>query len=410
MKHNALTDRKIASLNTTGRYSDGRGLWLQVSKWGTKSWILRYVGFDGRQRQMGLGSVHDVSLAVARQRAKKAREALSDPDSPIDPVEARRQKREQARIEAAKRITFKTCCEKYIAANEAEWKNDKHKYQWRQTLLGDYCKPLRDLPVDAIDTALVLKVLDPIWDTKRETAVRLRGRIERVLAWATVREYRKGDNPARWQGHLREALNRNGRKIEHHAALPYAELPAFMGELRGKDTASGKALEFTILTAARTGETIGATWDEIDLTAKLWTIPGERMKKGKTHIVPLSDRAVEILSKLPREKGNDHVFVGGKAGAGLSNMAMLELLKDMRPGLTVHGFRSTFSDWAGDRTNFDRQTREFALAHGLTDKTEASYRHMTAVEKRRKLMDAWAKYCASKPVAASNVTPIRARA
>jgi integrase len=402
---NRLDARTIANLSETGRYADGAGLWLQVSQWGTKSWILRYVGLDGKQRQMGLGPLHTVGLKDARERAKKARLAILDGG---DPVTERQQKREQARIEAAKRVTFKECAEKYIAANEAEWKNDKHKYQWRQTLLGDYCKPLHDLPVSAIDTALVLKVLDPIWDTKRETAVRLRGRIERVLAWATVREYRKGDNPARWQGHLREALNRNGRKIEHHAALPYAELPAFMQEVRSKDTVSGKALEFTILAAARTGETIGATWPEIDLTAKLWTIPAERMKKGKTHIVPLPDRVVDILSKLPRE--GEYVFPGGKEGKPLSNMAMLELLKDLRPGLTVHGFRSTFSDWAGDQTNFDRQTREFALAHGLTDKTEASYRHMTAVEKRRKLMDAWAKYCASKPVAAGNVTPIRARA
>ncbi|MPZ58744.1 MAG: DUF4102 domain-containing protein [Rhizobiales bacterium] len=403
---------EVGRMTEPGRYRCGDNLWLQVTptvdgKGVSKSWLLRYT-INEQARQMGLGSLRLFTLKEARERARKFRQLLADG---IDPIQAKHDQRAKAKVERAKRKTFQQCAERYIAAHEQHWKNEKHRHQWRQTLLGDYCKPIADLPVNAIDTALVLKCLDPIWDTKRETAVRLRGRIERVLAWATVRGYRKGDNPGRWGGHLQEALNRNGRVIEHHAAMAYADLPAFMAELRQRDSVSAKALEFTILTAARTGETIGATWDEIDLTTKLWTVPGARMKKGKTHIVPLTDRAIAILTPLPREDGNDHVFVGGKVDSGLSNMAMLELLKDMRPGLTVHGFRSSFSDWAGDRTNFDRETREFSLAHGLTDKTEASYRHMTAVEKRRKLMDSWARYCTSKPVVigSDNVRAIRGR-
>jgi integrase len=371
---------------------------------GTRAaWAFRYF-VNGKPHWHGLGPTDVVTLAEAREKVIAARKLVLDGG---DPIAAKRERRIAAKVEAAKTVTFQDAAEKYVAANESSWKNEKHRQQWVNTLKSYAFPTLGPLPVSAIDTPLILKVLDPIWDTKRETAMRLRGRIERVLAWATVRGYRSGDNPARWQGHLREALNRNGKTVEHHAALPYGELPAFMAELRCRDSVSARALEFTILTAARTGETVGATDSEIDLGQKLWTVPGDRMKKGKTHIVPLPDRAIEILNDLPREDDNPFVFIGAKKGVGLSNAAMMELLKGIRPGLTVHGFRSTFSDWAGDCTNFDRQTREFALAHGLTDKTEASYRHMTAVEKRRKLMDAWAKYCASRPATGDNVTPLR---
>jgi integrase len=409
MNHNRLTDRKIASLNTTGRYSDGHGLWLQVSKWGTKSWILRYVGLDGKPRQMGLGPLHTVSLADARKRAKTARLKAYDPDNPIDPVEERRRRREQARAEAARRVTFKECCERYIAANETEWKNEKHRWQWRQTLT-QYCKPIADLPVSAIDTAMVVKCLQPIWNTKRETAVRLRGRIERVLAWATVSGFRQGDNPARWAGHLKEVFGSSARRVEHHAALPYAELPQFMSDLRQRDSVSARALEFLTLTASRTGEVIGATWDEVDLDEKVWTIPAERMKAGKQHRVPLTGRTLAILKSLPREKGNPHLFVGGKAGAPLSNMAMAELMKDMRPGFTPHGMRSTFRDWAADRTNYPKEIPEAALAHKVPDAVVAAYRRTTFFDKRRGLMEAWASYCASKPATGGdNVRPMRQR-
>jgi integrase len=259
-----------------------------------------------------------------------------------------------------------------------------------------------------VDTGLVLKVLEPVWLKMPETASRLRGRIEAVLGWATVHGYRTGDNPARLRGHLGEVLPKKSkiRPVQHQPALPYQETAAFMAELRSKAGIGARALEFTILTAARTGEVIGATWAEIDIETKVWTVPADRMKMGKAHSVPLSDRAVEILKALPREHGNDHVFIGGRKGAGLSNMAMLKLMKGMRPGLTVHGFRSTFRDWAGECTNFPREIAEAALAHTLSSDTEAAYRRGTALEKRRKMMTAWAGYC-SRPVAVGgDVIPI----
>jgi integrase len=387
---NKLTPLAIKNAKEPGLYGDGHGLYLQVSQFGTKSWLYRFQR-DGVARKMGLGALHTVSLADARERAADARRVLLDG---IDPIEARRQRRAANKLEAAKAITFKQCAEKYIAAQAAGWRNGKHAMQWTATL-ATYAYPIiGDLPVAAIDTGLVLKVIEPIWNTKSETASRVRGRIESVLNWAKVREYRLGDNPARWRGHLDNVLPRRSKvqKVKHHPALPYAEIPAFMGELRDRQDVSARALEFTILTAARTGEVIGARWSEIE--GKVWTIPAERMKGGKEHQVPLTKRVLAILDSVPRE--GSFVFPGARAGKALSNMAMLELLRGMRSaGSTVHGFRSSFRDWAAERTNYPDFVVEKALAHVVADKVEAAYRRGDLFEKRRRLMDDWSAYCAS---------------
>ena len=386
--NNKLTPLAIKNASKPGLYGDGLGLYLQVSSFGTKSWLFRFMR-DGVARKMGLGAVHTVTLAHARQRAAQARLELIDD---LDPIETRKTKRTAARVHAAKVITFCECAEKYIASNEAGWRNEKHRAQWRSTLATYAYPEFGHLPVSAVDTGLVLKAVEPIWATKAETASRLRGRIEAVLNWATVREYRTGENPARWRGHLQNALGRRAttQKPKHFDAVPYAEMPAYMDELRAREGLSARALEFTILTGVRTSEAIGATWKEIDLDAKVWTVPGVRMKAGKDHRVPLSDRVVELLQQLPRDDGG-HVFPGGRAGRPLSNMAMLELLRGMRA--TVHGFRSSFRDWAAERTAHPNHVVEAALAHTIGNKVEAAYRRGDLFEKRSRLMADWARYC-----------------
>jgi integrase len=315
---NRLTTAAVKS--ATRDTCDGYGLWLQVSSYDTKSWLFRYM-IDGHADSMGLGPVNTTSLAKAREKAQMARELL---EQGINPREARAAERRQRKADAAKAITFKACADAYIAANKAGWKNARHTAQWfasfNETKHGKRRLPpatamINDLPVAAIDTALVLKILEPLWARTAETASRIRGRIEAVLDWAKVREYRDGDNPARWRGHLDKILPKRGRGLRgHHAAVPYAEVPQFMAALRSMPGALARAVEFTVLTAARTGEVIGAKRSEIDLEAKLWQIPASRMKSTKPHRVPLSDRAVNILSALPRE--GDYVFPGGHAPAG----------------------------------------------------------------------------------------------
>jgi integrase len=389
---NKLTALKVARLKKPGRYGDGHGLWLQLSKRGTKAWLFRYMR-DGQARQMGLGSLHTFSLQEARVRARQARQVLLDG---ADPIEAKREKRTAARLERARAMTFRQCADDYLDAHAGAWKNVKHKAQWQATL-NTYAHPLIGmLPVAKVDTALVLKVLRPIWQPKPETASRLRGRIERILDWATVQEFRRGDNPSRWRGHLDALLPGKAkvRAVRHHPAMPVDDLPAFMAELRKRDSISARSLELTILTAARTGEAIGARWDEIDLAEKVWTIPAERMKGARSHRVPLSDRLIAILDSLPRESSG-FLFPGTKAGLSISNWAMLELLRGIAPGLTVHGFRSTFSDWARERTAYPRDVVEMALAHAIKDRSEAAYRRGDALDKRRRLMGEWARYCSS---------------
>ena len=310
-------------------YGDGHGLYLQVSTFGTKAWLFRYQ-INGRARKMGLGATHTVSLSEAREAAKEARKLTR---KGIDPVEAEKAERASRKAEAAKMVTFKECADAYIKANRAGWKNDKHAGQWfatfNETKRGSLKFPaatavLNDLPVAAIDTGLVIKVLEPIWTKTPESASRIRGRVESVLAWATVRGFRTGDNPARWSNHLDQILPARSKiaPTEHHPAIPYAELPAFMAELRAKPGISARGLELAILTAARTGEVIAARWDEIDFGGRLWTIPADRMKAGREHRIPLSDRVLEVLADLPRD--GEFIFPGARAGKPLSNMAMLD--------------------------------------------------------------------------------------
>jgi integrase len=404
---NKLSAVAVSKASKPGLYADGLGLYLQVSQWGTKSWLFRFMR-GGQARKMGLGPVHTVSLKEARESALECRKLIRDG---LDPIEARRGKIAAVRAEAARQMTFRQCAEKYIAAHSSTWKNEKHRAQWPSTL-ETYAYPvLGDLSVDAIEVAHVLKVLEPIWHEKPETASRVRGRVETVLDWATARGLRKGENPARWKGHLSKLLPARSKvaKVEHHAALPYAELPAFMADLRGMEGQSPRALEFLILTLTRTGETVGARWPEINMQEKMWTIPGERMKGGREHRVPLCDRAIQILNELPRE--GDFVFIGGKIGTHLSDMALLMTLRRMgRADITVHGFRSTFSDWAAETTAYPQDLREMALAHAIDNKVEAAYRRGDQLEKRRRLMDDWAGYCASPSRGRDNVVNLIARA
>jgi integrase len=387
----------------TGMHSDGGGLYLQVTPSGA-SWLYCFM-LNGRSREMGLGPLHSVGLADARRKAEGARRLRAEG---IDPIEARKAERAKIALEAARAITFKDAAEKFIEAHRAGWRNAKHADQWSSTLETYVYPMLGSLSVQDIDVPLVLKVLEPIWKTKTETASRVRGRIEAVLDWATVRGYRRGDNPARWRGLLENVLPQRSKvqRVAHHAALPYAEIGAFVAALRKQEGISALALEFTILTAARTGEVIGAKWGEFDLVEKTWTIPAERMKGGREHRVPLSVRALEILAEmkplaqvaLGQDETEAFVFPGGKPGKPLSNMAMLKLLERMgRDDLTAHGFRSTFRDWAAERTSYPREVAEMALAHSIGDKVEAAYRRGDLFEKRRRLMNEWAKFCSTVP-------------
>ena len=384
-----LTALKVSRPLKPGMYADGAGLYLQVTGAGAKSWLYRF-SLQGKAREMGLGSLSAVSLSEARIKAGECRRLREEG---VDPIEARKVRREQAALDAAKSITFKEAAANYIASHRAGWRNEKHASQWENTL-ATYAEPvLGRVSIQAIDTTLVLKVLEPIWKTKPETASRLRGRIEAILDWAKVRGLRQGENPARWRGHLDHLLPARSkvRRVKHHAALSYAELPDFIAKLRAQEGVAARALEFTILTAARTGDTIGAVWYEVNTSDKVWTVPADRMKAGKEHRVPLSSRALAILREGHDMQTSDYVFPGGKAGKPLSNMAMTEVLRRMgRRDITVHGFRSTFRDWAAERTNFPSEVVEMALAHAVGDKVEAAYRRGDLFEKRRRLMAEWA--------------------
>ena len=379
-----LTAVSVASKKAKGRYADGGGLYLQVGDTGGKSWLFRFA-LNGRAREMGLGALHAVTLKQAREKARECRRLLADG---IDPLVARESEHAARRQSVSK--TFDECSAAFIAAHRAGWKNEKHAEQWTNTL-ATYASPVfGSLPVREVATPHIVRVLGPMWSTKTETATRVRGRIEKVLDWARVHGYRDGENPARWRGHLDKLLPppRRVKKVEHHPSLPYSQIGSFMKDLRAQEGMSARALEFTVLTAARTNEVIAARWDEID--GNVWAIPADRMKAKREHRVPLSAPAVRLLKNLPRI--GDYVFPGVKGH--LSNMAMLELLSDMeRSDITVHGFRSTFRDWAAEQTNFPREIAEASLAHIIKDKTEAAYLRSDFFEKRRKLMDAWGKYC-----------------
>jgi integrase len=394
---NRLTALRVEKQRKPGLYPDGNGVYLQVTLGADgsprKSWLFRFRMQGRRERRMGLGPFPDVSLQHARDKASTARKLCKDG---IDPVEARKAERAKAKLSAARSMTFNQCAEAYITAHRAGWRNVKHAAQWTSTL-ESYVSPIfGTLPVQAIDVGLVTKALEPIWSTKPETASRVRGRIEAVLDWAKVRGYRNGENPARWRGHLDHLLpsRTKVRKVKHHAALPYGEIGRFMQVLRDREALAARALEFVILTVARTSEVINARWDELDLQAKVWTVPAERMKTGREHRVPLSDAAVSILRRMQEVRQNDHIFPGERRES-LSNMAFLMLLRRMEHAdLTAHGFRSTFRTWAAECTRYPREIAEAALAHVVGDATEQAYQRGDMFEKRRKLMDAWATYCA----------------
>lgn len=402
-----LSARKVTTATMPGYYADGGNLWLQVSPTGTKSWVLRFT-LAGRSREMGLGSLHTFTLAEARERAKAARQLLADG---IDPIERRNSTKRAQRADAANIRTFDWCAAAYIAAHEAGWKNAKHAGQW-QTTLAQYASPIIGaMNVADVNTTDVMRVLTPIWTVKAETASRLRGRVESVLDWARVHGYRQGENPARWKGHLDQLLPARSKvaKVEHHAALPWREMGAFMAALRTMPGTAARAVELIALTACRTSEAINSTWAEFDLDNRIWTIPADRMKAGREHVVPLSDAAVKVLEVQAAEHGTDGFVFPGKNGP-LSNMAGLALLKRMgRADLTVHGFRSTFRDWAGESTAHPREVIEHALAHQLKDKAEAAYQRGDLLQKRRALMADWGSYC-ERPATDGAVVPLRATA
>jgi integrase len=400
----ALTVKQVERIKDKGRYRDARGLYLQVRDGGSKSWLLRFER-DGRERAMGLGSAADYTLDEARERARLARQRLNEG---IDPIDARNAERARQRVESAKAtaatITFMDCTKEFHRTHGSKWTSAKHARQFLTTLESYAFPVFGKLPVAAVDQALVLRALDKIWARIPSTADRVRNRIEAVLHFAKARGYREGDNPASLDIVKHALPARTAHKVEHHAALAYAKVGDFVADLRMKESVTARALEFLILTATRTKETRLALWPEIDFKSKVWAIPAARMKGGKEHKVPLSDRAIEILKSLAREDGNSHVFIGAKQGGALGHNAIDTLLKSMRNNCTVHGMRSTFRDWAGEETTFANHVVEMALAHSIDSAVEAAYRRGELMAKRRELMDAWAAYCG--PAAGGNVMPL----
>jgi len=392
-------------------YADGGGLYLQVTKTHdnsaiNRSWLFRFA-INGRERWTGLGSTNTVSLAEARERARQCRLLVLDG---IDPIERRKQRRAQEAAASKRAITFDQCAAAFITAKRNEWRSQKHAATWPATIHKYVSPAIGKLPVDAIDTPLIMKVLQPIWDRIPETASRLRGRIESILDWATVSDFRQGENPARWKGHLEHLLAapRKVKPKEHMPAMPYAAVPAFTARLRAEQGMSACALEFAILASARSGEVRGAVWSEFDVDRAVWEIPGHRMKAGKPHRVPLSRRCIEILRALPRQ--GDLVFPG-RAGGMMADSNLVYLLRKLGHGdVTVHGFRSSFRDWCGEHTNFPREVCEAALAHATGDRVEQAYRRGDALEKRRRLMGQWAAFCARPAPTGATVTPLREKA
>jgi integrase len=402
-----LTALKLEKTTKPGMHADGDGLYLRVTKEGTKNWVLRYM-LAGKPHWMGLGPLSLFGLHEARAKALDARRLRHDG---VDPIQARKAARQRARLDATKAITFQECAQKYIEAHKSGWKNAKHASQWPSTLKTYAYPVIGSFPIQAVDTALVTKVIEPIWPEKPETANRLRGRIEAVLDWAKARGFRTGENPARWRGHLDHLLPARAkvREVSHFAALPFAQIPTFLAALRAQEGTSAKALEFLVLTAARTGEVIGTVWGEFDLDNAVWTIPAARTKAHRDHRVPLTGRAMEIIRQMEKLRGKptspkQFVFPGGKDKKPLSNMSLLMLLRRMgRDDLTAHGFRSTFRDWCAERTSFAGEIAEMALAHAIQNKVEGAYRRGDLFEKRRQLMRVWAAFCISKPADADIV-------
>jgi integrase len=382
-----LTARAADTITKPGRHSDGGGLYLSISGDGRRRWVFLYT-WRSKLREAGLGAASKggVSLKAARDKAAEGRTLVN---AGVDPIT------EWNRPEAAEMPTFGKAADTFLAARSNEWRNEKHKAQWTMTLTR-YCEAIRNKPVDAIDTEAVLSVLQPLWQRAPETASRLRGRIEAVLDASKARGLigRNEANPARWRGHLDKLLPKRAKLTRgHHAAMPYSELPAFIEGLRHRPATAARALEFCILTATRSGEALAARWDEIDLDAKIWTVPPARTKAAREHRIPLSDRAVAILREMETARSGEYVFPGQQRGNPLSGMAFEMLLRRVRSPYTAHGFRSSFRDWAGNETHFPRELAEHALAHVIGDKAEQAYRRSDALTRRRELMDAWARHC-----------------
>ncbi|WP_196800587.1 site-specific integrase [Thioalkalivibrio sp. ALJ16] len=379
----------IKRLEHPGEYTVGgvAGLRVRVYDNGHKYWLLRAT-IAGRVREIGIGPYPEVTLAKAREAASDMRMQIREG---IDPLAERRAAKDALAAATAKALTFSDCTDRYLANKSAGFRNEKHRRQWRSSL-EQYADPIIGrLPVDRIELAHVLEVLQPVWRTRTETASRVRGRMEKVLDYATVSGYRDGSNPARWRGNLDAILPAPSKlkKVRHHRALPWAEVPPFMAALRERSGTAAQALQFLVLTATRSGEVRGATWDEIDLESSTWSIPAERMKAGRTHVVPLSDAALEILEARPDRDG---LVFPGQRGGMLSDMSLSSVLKRMQVDATVHGFRSSFRDWVSETTRYPHEVAEMALAHTIPNATERAYRRGDLLEKRRALMDEWAAY------------------
>lgn len=392
---NLKSARSVQTITDVGYHRCGPGLYLQVAKGGTKSWLFRFTSpVTSKQREMGLGSLNIISLAQARNLALECRRQLLEG---LDPLAEQRTNKQARQLQQARTITFKDAAEQCITSKIPEWKSKKHAQQWTNTLTTYAYPVIGNLPLSEIDTDLILKVIEPIWVSKAETASRVRQRIETVLDWARARQYVAGENPARLRNHLDKILAKTAKikRVKHHPAVPYEQINDFVSLLRKRSGSSSLALEFMILTAARTGEVIGAMWAEINLTTMVWTVPAERMKAGKEHRVPLCNRALEILNSIKSNRNPDEpVFPGWKVGAGLSSGAILALMRKMQFGnYTPHGFRSTFRDWASDRAHtFQNETIELALAHSIKNQAEAAYRRGDQLERRRELMTSWGEY------------------
>ena len=396
----------VATLKKPGYYADGGCLYLRVAPGCTKAWIFRF-GLAGKMRDAGLGAFPAVSLLKARKQAEAYRQLVA---AGVDPIEQRNEEREAAGVASARAMTFERCAKAFIASHESGWSNSEHRRQWRATLETYVFPVMGDLPVEAIDTTLVLKALEPIWNVKPETASRVRRRMEAVLSWAKVRGYRQGENPALWRGHLDHLLPATSkvRPLKHHAATPYREIGTLMASLRADSCTSARAIEFMILTATRRGETFGARWEEMDLGQRMWTVPAPRMKARREHRVPLSARAITILMEMAEVRCNEFVFPGMKQGCPWSRSTSKRVFQRLNVKATAHGFRSSFRDWAAEMTSHPREAAEIALAHAVGDAVERAYARGDLLEKRRKLMEAWAAYCGRKPDTAK-VIPIKGR-
>ena len=409
-----LSALQVTKLSKPGLYGDGGGLTLQITQAGAKSWLFRFMR-EGKAHGMGLGATHTVSLAEARVKALEARKLLADG---LNPLTVKKQKQLAATLERAKTMTFDQCASAYIEAHKSSWKNAKHIDQWTNTLATYVSPVIGRLPVAEIDTALVVKCLSPIWQAKTETASRLRGRIESVLGWATTSGYRTGENPARWKGHLENLLANISKssRTKNHPSLPWQRIRDFMAALKAREGNAARAMEFSIITACRSGEVRGAQWSEFDFNEKVWSIPAERMKARREHQVPLSQAALAILASMQPEyvalneqesdSATSKIIFAGTKGQALSDMSLTAVIRRMNSdkdkptwvdangdGITVHGFRSTFRMWAAETTSYPREVAEHALAHQLPDAVERAYQRGTQFSKRRSLMAEWGAYC-----------------